>query len=45
MEGQMEYYFKFMCDEMTETYGIYSSKIQEAYNLESLIKFFLKPSK
>lgn len=45
MEGRMEYYFKFMCDEMTETYRIYSTKIQEAYNLEGLIKFFLKPSK
>lgn len=45
MGGQMEYYFKFMCDEMTETYGIYSAKIQEAYNLEGLIKFFLKPSR
>lgn len=45
MEGRMEYYFKFMADEMWETYDIYSAKIQKADNLEEQIKFFLSPSR
>lgn len=43
--GQDETFFKFMADQFIKTHEVYLEKIQNAFDLDKQLKFFLVPSK
>lgn len=44
-KGKSQVYFKFMAEQFIKTHEVYLEKIQKAFNLESQLNYFLKPSK
>ena len=44
IEGRISPYFHFMNEQFVKTHEIYIGKIEKAYNVEELMKYFSKPS-